>query len=69
MSARSVLVYVLSAVAALTGLIIIINDISLANVLSNDIVIRDVALGGLGIAVGIIAPILYRKYSSAEEKS
>ncbi|MEL9990406.1 MAG: hypothetical protein QXP98_01355 [Thermoproteus sp.] len=64
MSAKGVLVYALSAVSILVGVLIILNDLYLMSYLQSNILIRDMALAAVGLAVGIIAPILYRKYSS-----
>ncbi|MEZ0248288.1 MAG: hypothetical protein ABWJ97_03345 [Thermoproteus sp.] len=64
MSAKGALVYALSAVSILVGVLIVLNDIYLMSYLQSDVLLRDMALAAVGFVVGVIAPILYRKYSS-----
>jgi|GEM_PF-1339174 hypothetical protein len=64
MALKGVLIYALSAVAILIGLLIVLNDISLAGEIGRSTWIRDMALAAVGFAVGIAAPILYRRFSS-----
>ncbi len=61
---KGVLVYVLSAVAVLIGLLILLNDLSFWDVLPAETITRDVALVALSFAIGVAAPLLYRKFSS-----
>ncbi|MFB6490166.1 MAG: hypothetical protein TU35_002775 [Thermoproteus sp. AZ2] len=61
--ALKALVYALSAVAILIGALIIVNDMSIQDV-GSSLLIRDLALAVLGIAIGIAAPLLYRKFQS-----
>ncbi|AEA12845.1 hypothetical protein TUZN_1369 [Thermoproteus uzoniensis 768-20] len=64
MSLKGVLVYVLSALSILIALLIVLNDVSLAGEIGENIWIRDLALAAVGFAVGVAAPILYRRFSS-----
>lgn len=64
MASRGVLVYALSAAAILIGLLILLNDLSFWSTLSSDALMRDIALAALGFAIGVAAPLLYRKFSS-----
>lgn len=61
--ASKVLVYALSAIAMLLSALIIINDVSIQDV-GSDLIIRDMALAILGIAIGVAAPLLYKKFQS-----
>ncbi|MGC8582968.1 MAG: hypothetical protein ACP5KY_02340 [Thermoproteus sp.] len=64
MTLKGVLVYALSALSILIALLIVLNDVSLAGEIGENIWIRDLALAAVGFAVGVAAPILYRRFSS-----
>lgn len=64
MATRAVLVYILSALSILIGILILLNDLNFWGVLPESILIRDMALVALGVAIGVAAPLLYRKFSS-----
>ncbi len=58
------MVYALSALSILIALLIVLNDVSLAGEIGENIWIRDLALAAVGFAVGVATPILYRRFSS-----
>jgi len=63
MSARRVLGYVASIIALVLGTLLLVANLTATEIVDSFRYAVSMALGGIGVAIGIIGPILLRRFA------